>query len=155
MNKADPPRTFGVFKPAGHTVLVFPDLKMLEETQLHLAAAGIRTADVTRYSPAEMMEQTAADLEGAGALASVGQDLNLVKVQRELASQGCHFMVVPTSKDALARQVADIARPLGAVAAQYYGTLIVEDLIDAADGKYQVFESPDRGLDTNLPAQPD
>ena len=33
MDKADPPRTFGVFKPAGHTVLVFPDLKMLEETQ--------------------------------------------------------------------------------------------------------------------------
>lgn len=150
MDKTDPPRSFGVFKPAGYTVLVFPDSETMEETALHLTAAGIVKEDVTRYTPQEMMAQTAADIEGASAFASVGQELNLVKMHRELASQGSHFMVVPTPKDVIAQQVADIARPLGAVAAQYYGTLIVEDLIDPADGKAQVFESPDRGLDTKL-----
>lgn len=148
MDKADPPRSFGVFKPAGHTVLVFPDLQKLEDTALQLTAAGIVPEAVTRYSPQEMTTQAEKDLESAGALASMGQELNLVKAHLELARKGCHFMVVKTDKDDIARQVADIAQPLGAIAAQHYGVLVVEDLIDPADGKGQLFESPDRGLDT-------
>lgn len=151
MNKADPPRSLGVFKPVGHTVLVFPNAQKLDDAALHLTAADIVTGAVTRYTPEEMLAQTEADLEGASTLASVGQELNLVKMHRQLATEGCHFMVVPTDKDALARQVADIVKPFGAIAAQQYGTFIVEDLIDPADGKAQVFESPDRGIDTKLP----
>lgn len=151
MNKADPPRTLGVFKPAGHTVLAFPRVQQLEDAALHLATAGIVTGAITRYTPQEMLVQTQADLEGASALASVGQEVNLVKMHRELAQKGCHFMVVPTESDALARQVADIVQPLGAIAAQQYGTFVIEDLIDPAQGKSQIFESPDRGLDTKLP----
>ena len=66
--------------------------------------------------------------------------------------KGCHFLVVPTGKDEIARQVVAIVQPLGAIAAQHYGSLVVEDLI--ADGTNQVFESPDRGLDTDLPIPP-
>ncbi|MEO7937203.1 MAG: hypothetical protein ABIR55_01125 [Burkholderiaceae bacterium] len=154
MDKSDPPRSFGVFKPAGHTVLVFPDAHKLDDAAMQLAAAGILPDGGTRYTPQEMMAQTQADLEGASALASIGQELNLVKVHRELAGKGCHFLVVPTDKDELARQVAEIARACGAVAAQQYGHLVVEDLIDPAEGGNQVFESPDRGLDTKLPIPP-
>lgn len=154
MNKADPPRSFGVFKPEGHTVLVFPDAQKLDDAALHLTAAGLISSGVTRYTPEEMMAQSEQDLEGASALASVGQELNLVKFHRGLARKGCYFMVVLTKNDEIARQVAEIARPLGAVAAQHYGTFIIEDLIDPADGENQVFESPDRGLDTKLPIAP-
>lgn len=154
MDKSDPPRSFGVFKPAGHTLLVFPDAQTLSDASLQLTAAELVVGEVTRYTPQEMIAQSAECLEGASALASIGQELNLVKVHRELALKGCHFLVVPTDNDEIARQVADLVRPLGAIAAQHYGNLIVEDLIDPADGKNQVFESPDRGLDTKLPIPP-
>ena len=152
MNKADPPRTFGVFKPAGHTLLVFPEVQQLDEATRQRTAAGIVSGDLIHYTPQEMMAQTEDDLAGASALASIGQDLNLIKVHRELALKGCHFLVVPTGKDEIARQVVAIVQPLGAIAAQHYGSLVVEDLI--ADGTNQVFESPDRGLDTDLPIPP-
>jgi len=152
MNKADPPRSYGVFKPVGHTVLVFPDLHKLEQAALQLTAAGIDLVHVTRYSPQEMTAQVEADIQGASILASVGQELNLVKAHGEFAGQGCHFMIVPTDEDAVARQVADIAQAAGAVAAHQYGSLIIEDLIVPADGKGQVFESPDRGLDIKSPS---
>lgn len=152
MNKADPPRSFGVFKPAGHTVLTFPDGEKLEDAALQLTASRLGSGEVTRYTPQEMMAQSEEDLKGASALASIGQELNLVKAHRELARNGCHFLVVPTEKDEIARQVAEIAQSLGAIAAQHYGNLVIEDLI--ADGKNQVFESPDRGLDTDLPIPP-
>lgn len=151
MNKSDPPRSFGVFKPVGHTVLVFPDAHALEQAVSKLVAAGLSDGSETRYTPQEMQAQVASDLANAGVLAHVGQELNLVKVHGQLAERGCHFLVVPTDSDAAARQAADVARSGGAVAAQHYGTLLVEDLIDPADGKDQVFESPDRGLDTKLP----
>lgn len=147
MNKADPPRSFGVFKPVGHTVLVFPDLDKLEQTAAQLTAAGIVSGAIARYTPEEMVAQAEADIERAGALASMGQELNLVKAHHVFARKGCHFMVVPTDNDALARQVADLAQSFDAIAAQHYGALIVEDLIDPAHGKSQIFESPDRGLD--------
>lgn len=151
MEKSDPPRSFGVFKPAGHTVLVFPDGQKLEDAALHLIAAGIGSDEVTRYTPQEMMAQTEEDIAGASALASIGQELNLVKSHREQALRGSHFLVVTTAKDEAARQVAEIARSAGAVSAQHYGSLVVEDLIDPADGANQVFESPDRGLDATPP----
>ncbi|MCZ4315308.1 hypothetical protein O4H66_18035 [Comamonadaceae bacterium G21597-S1] len=151
MNKSDPPRSFGVFKPVGHTVLVFPDAHALEQAARKLAETGLSDGSETRYSAQEMQAQVASDLSNAGVLATVGQELNLVKVHGQLADRGCQFLVVPTDSDAVARRVADVARAGGAVAAQHYGTLLVEDLIDPADGKGQVFESPDRGLDAKLP----
>lgn len=154
MNKTDPPRSFGVFKPAGHTVLAFPDAEKLNDAVSRITAAGMAFETATRYTSQEMMAQTEADLRSASALASIGQELNLIKVHRELARKGCHFLVVPTKRDELARQVAEIARACGAIAAQHYGKLVVEDLIDPAEGENQVFESPDRGLDTKLPIPP-
>ncbi len=151
MNKSDPPRSFGVFKPVGHTVLVFPEADALEQAASKLAAAGLSDGSETRYTPQEMQAQVEADLANAGVLADIGQELNLVKVHGQLAHRGCHFLVVRTDKDAVARQVAEVARAGGAVAAQHYTTLLVEDLIDPAEGKNQVFESPERGLDSKLP----
>lgn len=154
MNKADPPRSFGVFKPAGHTVLIFPDGKSLDDAAQHLMQTNIVDGECTSYTPQEMLTQTEADLQGASALAAIGQEVNLVKMHRERAQQGCHFLVVPTSNDARARKVADLVQPMGALAAQHYGSFMVEDLIDPPGGTRQVFESPDRGLDTPQPSDP-
>ena len=64
-------------------------------------------------------------------------------------------MVDETATDDDARQVADISRTLGALIAQQYGRFTIEDLIDPANGKAQVFESPDRGIDSKLSSHSD
>ncbi len=148
MNKTDPPRAFGVFKPAGHIVLAFDDQAKFDDCVERLAtAADIGGDRLTTYTPEEMQSQAEQDLADAGALASIGQELNLVKVHLELAQRGSHFLVVQTDDDEEAAMVTTIATESGACLAQRYGKFMVEDLIDPARGANQVFESPDRGLD--------
>jgi len=50
-----------------------------------------------------------------------------------------------------ADRVAALARSLQAVAAQRYGSFLIEELIESTPGRNQVFESPDRGLDLAEP----
>ncbi len=150
MNKHNPPRSFGVFKPVGNTIAAFPSAAQLEAAIAQLLATGLDRAQFTRYTPSEMVGQTDVDIEQASAIAAVGQELNLVKLHRELALKGCYFLVVPTPDSDQARSVADAARACGALTAQHYGTLIISELIDSTGGQGQVFESPDRGLDTHL-----
>lgn len=151
MNKADPPRSFGVFKPVGHTLVVFRDRQAMDAATGELERAGLSDSGVTSYTPQEMLAQTEQDLHGASALAAIGQELNLVKVHHDLAQQGCHFLVVPTDDDEIAHKVGDIVRQHGALAAQHYGRFMVEELVGPDEGQRQLFESPDRGLDTKLP----
>ena len=147
MDISSPPKSFGVFKPVGHTVIAFTTPQALEAMAGKLLADGFDEADLTRYTPALMLAQTASDLQTASPLASMGQDLNLVKAHRALAEQGCSFLVVQAPDDDQAAKVAALAKASSAVAAQRFGSFIVEELIDATDGEQQVRESPDTGLD--------
>jgi hypothetical protein len=94
-----------------------------------------------------MKRQADIDIEQAGVLAGIGQELNLVKAHRELAEQGHSFLVVKADNDDRTQQVADIARRFNAARAQKYGRLLIEELIDVGSDERQVAESPDRGLD--------
>jgi hypothetical protein len=154
LEKTDPPESFGVFKPVGHTVIAYRSLPELEAAAGQLMARGFAAAELVRYSPEEMMAQVDDQLPDASPLASIGQDLNLIKAHRALAESGCSFLVVHAPKDEQAQIVAEVARATHAVAAQNYGRFIVEEVIDAPAGDAQVFESPDRGLDLPVPAAP-
>lgn len=147
MDKNDPPRTFGVFKPSGHTVIAFKDEASMLGAIDRLVESGVSDTTMTTYTPAQMLAQTDDDVRNAGVLASIGQELNLVKVHHELAQRGSYFMVVQTDSDEQAEQATAVARQFGARMAQRYGKFMIEELIDPADGQQQVFESPDRGLD--------
>ena len=149
MNKHEPPRSFGVFKPTGHTIAAFPSLAQVDKAVAQLQATGLDSGGFTRFTPSEMLAQSDVDIDQASFFAAIGQELNLVKFHRKLALQGCHFLVVPTPDDVLASDFADVARICGALTAQHYGTLIITDLIDETGGRAQVFESPDRGLDSH------
>lgn len=153
MDINSPPKSFGVFKPVGHTVIAFATPQALDMAAAALLADGFDEADLTRYTPVLMLAQTASDLQTASPLASMGQELNLVKAHRALAEQGCSFLVVHAPDDAQAVKVTAVAKALHALAAQRYGSFIVEELIDATDGEQQVRESPDTGLDLE-PAKP-
>lgn len=152
MDKQNLPLSHGVFKPVDHVVISFPSAADQADALIALDGAGIARDDITTYTADEMLRQSAADLERATGLASLGQELNLVKAQRALAEHGYHFLVVPATDDDAARRIADTVRPFKAERAQHYGNFVIEELIEHADDEPQVAESPDRGLDAQTPS---
>jgi hypothetical protein len=152
MDKNDPPIRHGVFMPVGHVVISFPNEADLHGAELALRGLGLDNAAFTAYTPDDMQAQARTDIDNATGLASLGQDLNLVKAHLVLAEAGYHFLVVETADDDLARRVADTAKGFNAERAQHYGNWIIEELIEHPDDEPQVAESPDRGLDAQTPS---
>jgi hypothetical protein len=144
--------SFGVFKPVGHVVISFPAAAKADAAAAALAAAGFGDADVRRYTDREMLEQIAHDIERASPVAEVGQEMNLIRAQRELAKKGYHWLIVRAPDDARAVRVAGITHRHGAERAQRYGSFIIEELIERPGHETQVAESPDRGLDAQTPS---
>lgn len=153
MDKSNPPKSFGVFKPVDHIVIAFANIADADAAYDALVGQDIDSAEIVRYTPGEMKAQVAGDLASASPLASVGQELNLVKAHHGLAEEGCYFLVVHTPDDDVSEKVANVARSQRARAAQRYGRFLIEELItDSVEDGRQVFESPDRGLDIDSPA---
>ena len=148
MDKTNPPTSFGVFKPVGHIVVALESASQARAAASALAAQGFSSADMVHYTPQEMMDQVATEVLTASPLASLGQDLNLIKAHRALAEEGCNFLVVHAATSEQVAQVTAVAKAMGAKSAQRYGLLIVEELVDPSPGHNQVFESPARGLDS-------
>ncbi|MDB5819261.1 MAG: hypothetical protein JWQ11_2901 [Rhizobacter sp.] len=144
----DLPKSHGVIKPVGHVLASFPTENDARSAMNALASAGFGSDKVSFFSAEEVVQQAERDIADAGILASLGQELNLVKAHRDLAAQGHCFISVYAPDDDDARKVADIAAGFKAERAQQYGHLIIEELIEPGDGEKQVFESPDKGLDS-------
>lgn len=147
MNPTDRPEAYGVFKPVGHVIVALPSEDDSRNAEAALRDDGFAATDIVTYSPEQMKRQADIDIEQAGVLAGIGQELNLVKAHRELAESGHCFLVVRAPKEDRAQRVADIAKRFNATRAQRYGHLMIEELIDVGSGEKQVAESPDRGLD--------
>lgn len=147
MDKQNIPESFGVFKPVGHVVIAFRTANDLERAEAALHEQGFAASDIVRYTPAEMIDQVDAQVERASPLAAIGQDLNLIKAHRELAQDGCSFLVVHAPEQAHVDKVIEVAHALKAVAAQRYGRFITEELVTGDPGENQTNESPDTGLD--------
>ena len=147
MDKSEKPEAYGVFKPVGHVVASFAREDDLRAARDLLRDGGLSGDDVVVYSPDQMIRQADHDIQNAGVLATIGQELNLVKAQRDLAQQGHWFLVVKAPSDEQTQNVAQILRQHHAFRAQKYGRLLIEELIEPGSGQKQVGESPDRGLD--------
>ena len=152
MDKTNPPRHFDVFKPVGHTVLAFASSDGLEQAAQTLSREGFAGSKLVRYSPAEMIAQADSDIETASPLASLGQELNLVKAYRALAVKGNCFLVVDAPDGEQADRVSALAASLGAASGHRFGSFIIEDVDVGEPPQPQSFESPDRALDGELPA---
>ncbi len=152
MNPDQQPKAFGVSKPVGHVVVAFPTRSDLEGARAELLGLGFADADLTAFTPEQMVAQADIDVENAGILANIGQELNLVKANRDLALRGHGFLLVRASEDEPAQQVAAVARRFNASRAQKYGRMMIEELIEVGSDERQVAESPDRGLDAQTPS---
>jgi hypothetical protein len=148
----DQQQAFGVFKPVGHVVISFPNADQADEARAALARDGVAGGEVRRLSDQEMLTQIEQDMHDASPLASIGQEMNLIKAHRALAERGYHWLIVHAPDDDLARQIASTAKAAGAERAQLYGRLIIEELIQHPDDLSQVGESPDRQLDAQTPS---
>ncbi len=104
------------------------------------------------YTPEEMKSQVDANLLTARPLAAVGQDLNLIKSHRALAQSGCSLFGDVRTAGSAGEKIRTIANTRNSILAQRYGTLIVEELMDAQGSPHQAFESPGRGLHTESTA---
>lgn len=153
METKQAPEAYGVFKPVGHVVMSFSSTQALEAAVAALSAQGFDAEQLVRYTPQQMKAQADADLRSASPLASLGQELNLVKAQRDLAEQGYAFLVVPAADDAALEHITAVAHAARAYTAQHYGRFVIEELIDRTPGRTQAFESPDRGLDVAVPGR--
>lgn len=134
MNKLDPPKTFGVFKPVGHTVIAYRSATELQAASSALIAQGFAGPALSCYTPEEMVAQVDAELRTASPLASFGYKLDLIQAHRALAQSGCSFLVVHAPDEAQAECVAAVARSTHAVAAQHYGIFMIEELADLSPG---------------------
>ncbi len=153
MDNDSPPRAFGVFKPIGHVVVSLPPNVDLEKVSAALADAGVGRSEMTQYTADEMKRQIDLDMQQAGFLASIGQEMNLVKAHRELAEKGYGWLVVKPSNDDQARMIADVSSTFGARRAQHYGRFVIEELLDYGNEPVQSPESPDTGLDRAADAE--
>jgi len=147
MDRTDRPEAYGVFKPVGHVIVALPSEQDAQGAQAALLQEGFAAADIAHYTPEQMKRQADIDIDQAGVLAGIGQELNLVRAHRELAEKGHSFLVVLAPKDEQAQRVATIVQRFNATRAQSYGHLMIEELIEVGSGERQVAESPDRGLD--------
>lgn len=154
MDKHNHPTAYGVFKPINHVLMAFRNENDLQAAEAALTEQGFTAQDMTFYEPHEMLQQADEDIRNASVLANVGQELNLVKAHRAFAEVGCSFLAVHVHDDASIKRVADIAQQAHAACAQHYGRFVIEELISSPRGDQQVFESPERGLDLQVPDQP-
>jgi len=145
MNENHSQTAYGVFKPVGHVLASFPTERDARSAVDALKQAGF--PEVAYYSADEVRERAERDIERAGVLATIGQELNLVKQQRDLAREGHPFVSVLAREDDAARRAADIVARYNADRAQKYGHMIIEELIEPGSGQRQAKESVDTGLD--------
>lgn len=135
MNKLDPPTSFGIFKPVGHTLMAFRDDTQLREAVESLESIGFTSESWVSYAPSEMIEQINAQLSAYNPLANFGYELDLVHAHKLLAEQGSSFLVVEAPTEDLAAKVATLVGHIKPVAAQHYGRLLIEDLTERSPGR--------------------
>ena len=131
LTKADHPQSFGAFKPVGHVVVAMPDDGRAAAAVHALRAAGFDAEDILEYTAAEEddeMDRMLADAEANG-LAGFGYELSLMRRYQELARQGASGLIVFAPDDAQARRVAATVQAHGALMAEKYHRLVVEDLL--------------------------
>ena len=129
MTKADHPQSLGAFKPVGHVVVAMPDDARAGEAVRALLQHGFEREDVLEYSAAEEDDEMDRMLQHASDVAGFGYEVTLMRRYQELARQGASWLIVYAPTDERAEAVADTVRGHGALMAEKYHRLVIEDLI--------------------------
>jgi hypothetical protein len=129
MTKGDRPHSLGTYNPVGHVLVALPSEAMAQEARQALREIGFDDEDLLLYSAEEEREQMDAMLSHASELAGFGYEVTLMRRYRELAREGCGWLLVYAPDAPHAERVAEVAQRFGARCAVKYHWLVVEDLL--------------------------
>jgi len=129
MTKADHPQSLGAFKPVGHVVVAMPDDARAARAVQALLAQGFERDDILEYTAAEENDEMDRMLQYTSDFAGFGYEVTLMRRYKELAAQGASWLIVFAPEDDQAERVAAAAREHGALLAEKYHRLVIEDLI--------------------------
>jgi len=129
MTKADHPQSMGAFKPVGHVVVALPDDERARLAVQALRGQGFGAEDILEYSAAEEENEMDRMLQHTSDFAGFGYEVSLMRRYQRLAREGaCWLIVYAPEADATAR-VGETARRHGALLAEKYSRLVIEDLL--------------------------
>jgi tRNA A58 N-methylase Trm61 len=129
MTKDDRAETFGVFSPVGHVVVALPDDASAKAAAQALRDAGFEDDDILEYTAQEESQQMAQRLDGITGTAEFGHEVVLMRKYKELAERGCGWLVVYAPEKERCEKVVEVARQHGALLAEKYHRMVVEDLL--------------------------
>jgi len=129
MTKSDHPQSFGTFKPIGHVVVAMPDDERAGHAVRALRAAGFAAEDILEYSAAEEDDEMDRMLSKASDFAGFGYEVALMRKYQALAREGASWLIVFAPEDSQHQRVADVVKGHGALMAEKYHRLVIEDLL--------------------------
>jgi len=129
LTKEDHPLSFGVFSPVGHVVVAFADDASAGAAARALRETGFEDEDILQYSAHEESEEMSRMLDGISGAAGFGHEVCLMRQYKALADEGCGWLVVYAPDKAHCEKVVATARQHGAMLAEKYGRLVIEDLL--------------------------
>jgi hypothetical protein len=129
LTKADHPQSFGAFKPVGHVVVAMPDDDSAAAAVRALRDAGFEAEDILEYTAAEEDDEMDRMLAHTSGMAGFGYEVSLMHRYQQLAKRGASWLIVYAPEEATAYRCADVVREHGAIQAEKYHRLTIEDLI--------------------------
>lgn len=129
MTKEDMPLSFGAFKPVGHVVVALPDDATATKTIAALQGAGFDAEDILHFSAAEEGDAMDRMLDHVSDFAGFGYEVTLMRRYKQLAHDGASWLIVYAPDDGHAARVALVAKSQGALLAEKYHRLVIEDLL--------------------------
>jgi hypothetical protein len=129
MTKADHPQSLGAFKPIGHVVVAMPDDRSAGAAVQALMQQGFERDDILEYSAAEENDEMDRMLQHTSDFAGFGYEVTLMRKYKELAARGASWLIVFAPEDEHAERVAGAVRGHGALLAEKYHRLVIEDLL--------------------------
>ena len=129
LTKADHPQSFGAFKPVGHVVVAMPDDESAAAAVRALRAAGFGPEDILEYTAAEEDDEMDRMLAHTSGMAGFGYEVSLMRRYQQLARNGASWLIVFAPQETQAADVAEVVRGHGALMAEKYHRLVIEDLI--------------------------
>jgi hypothetical protein len=129
MTKADHPQSFGAFKPVGHVVAAMPDDARAAQAVAELLEAGFGTDDILEYTAAEEDDEMDRMLRHTSQLAAFGHELALMRRYQELARDGASWLIIWAPDETQHAAVTTVLRRHGALLAEKYHRLVIEDLL--------------------------
>ena len=129
MTKADHPQSLGAFKPTGHVVVAMPDDDRAAAAVRALRGQGFEPDDILEYTAAEENDEMDRMLQHASDFAGFGYEVTLMRKYKALAADGASWLIVFAPEDEQAERVASAVREHGALLAEKYHLLAIEDLL--------------------------